>query len=84
MKKSFYLSGLLVFCFILCSAIVKAAIPAIGTNPDNATVCSGSQAKFIIAATGTAPITFTWLVSSERRNYMVISRSGRSLYRKYK
>jgi hypothetical protein len=52
MKKSFYLSSLLVFCFILSSVAAKAQAPVITTDPHDTTVCSGSQTRFIAKSTG--------------------------------
>ncbi len=48
MKRSFYLSSLLIGCFLLLSSVVKATDfpPLITTNPTNDTVCSGTIAVF--------------------------------------
>src|ERR1035437_2050310 len=67
MKKGFYLQSLLVFCFILCSATVRATVPVITTNPSNATICQGDTTKFTVAANdtpGTLTITYSWQVST--------------------
>jgi len=72
MRKSFYLSSLLFFCFFLSSATLMAAVgtpgvPAITSNPANDTVCSGDTAWFAIAANDTTggPVHFTWEVSAD-------------------
>jgi Secretion system C-terminal sorting domain/Bacterial Ig-like domain (group 2) len=67
MKKS-YLSGLLVFCFMVCAFGVKAAVPIITTDPKNDTVCSGTHALFTVAAIdtpGTFTLTFKWQMSTD-------------------
>lgn len=52
MKKSFYLSSLLVFCFILSSVASRAQAPVITADPHDTTVCTGSTTRFITHSTG--------------------------------
>ncbi len=75
MRKSFYLSSLLFFCFFLSSATLMAqsstpGAPVITSNPKNDTVCSGSTAWFAITANDTLggdtmTIHYTWEVSAD-------------------
>ena len=46
-----------------CATLTVNIGPTI-TNPVNQAVCSGSSASFSITATGTAPITYQWQVST--------------------
>ena len=70
MRKNFYLSSLLVSCFLLVSAVVRgASVPITMSNPANDTVCSGSAAWFIFVTNDTsaspATIATSWLVSAD-------------------
>ncbi|MES2702532.1 MAG: T9SS type A sorting domain-containing protein [Bacteroidota bacterium] len=64
MKRSFYLSSLLVFCFILGAGKVKAQAPVITTDPHDTTVCTGTPALFSFTATG-ATTDFMWELSTD-------------------
>jgi len=64
MKKGFYLQSLLALCLVFSSAIVKAAVPTVTTNPRDTTVCSGIPAMFYTVVTGTPAATFKWQVST--------------------
>ena len=64
MKKTFYLSGLLSFCFLFCSVALRAAVPTISTNPHDTAVCPGITATFNVAAAGTATLTYVWQAST--------------------
>ena len=71
MRKSFYLPGLLAFCFIFFSAAVKAA-PAdtvvILSNPVNDTIFPGFTAHFSVTAKDTPSATalnFSWQESTD-------------------
>ena len=68
MKRSFYLSGLLFCSFMLSFMGTRASVLSIPANPANDTVCSGSNARFIIGAVdtpGTHTITYSWIVSTD-------------------
>jgi hypothetical protein len=68
MKKSFYLSGLLVLCFVLSSVVANAAVPTVHTDPHDSTVCAGIPATFTVFATdtpGTLVMTYKWQVSTD-------------------
>src|SRR5690606_21497958 len=68
MKKSFYLSGLLAFCFVLCSVGAKAAVPTIHDQPQDTTACAFIGATFAVTATdtpGPETMTYEWQVSTD-------------------
>lgn len=69
MKKSIFLSSLLVSCFLLFSIAANATVPVDTTNPVSVTVCSGAMAKFFVGVsdttTGATPITYMWQVSTD-------------------
>ena len=75
MRKSFYLSGLIAFCFILFSVAVKATTttpgaPAITSNPRDTAVCNGAAVWFAVKANDTLggdtmTIHYTWEVSTD-------------------
>jgi len=63
MKKSVYLSSLLVICLSLFAVTAKAQIPVV-TNPINDTTCQMDTAWFNVTATGTPTPTFIWQFST--------------------
>ena len=68
MKRSFYLSGLLFCSFMLSFMSTRASVLSIPANPANDTVCSGSNARFIIGAVdtpGSPSLTYSWIVSTD-------------------
>ncbi len=71
MRKSFYLPGLLAFCFILFSTAVRAITigpPTIKSNPVNATIYVGDTAHFIVTAIDTPSLetmSYVWQVSTD-------------------
>ncbi|MFI5195687.1 MAG: T9SS type A sorting domain-containing protein [Chitinophagales bacterium] len=76
MKKGFYLSGLLAFCFVLFSVGAKAALPTIHKNPHDTTVCTGILATFTVAATdtpGTLPMTYKWQMSTDGTTWSTLT-----------
>ena len=62
MKKSFYLSSLLVICFSLFSGAASAQA-VVTTDPSNVTACAGSSTYFRIIATGAT--SYMWQVSAD-------------------
>ncbi len=68
MKKIFYLSSILVCCFILSSVSAFATVPTVTLNPNNDTVCSGTLASYTITAMdtpGILTISYRWQVSTD-------------------
>ena len=69
MRKSFYLTGLLAFCFILFSGTVRATVsdPHITSGPVNDTVFAGNTAQFKIGVQTVTieVINCDWQVSSD-------------------
>ncbi|MCD6011940.1 MAG: endo,4-beta-xylanase precursor [Flavipsychrobacter sp.] len=68
MKKSFYLSSLLLIGSLLFSMKASATVPTVTSNPMHDTVCAPGHALFIIAAIdtpGPTPITYSWQVSTD-------------------
>ncbi len=75
MRKSFYLSSLLFFCFFLNNFTAKATfvnpgVPVITANPRDTAVCNGSITWFSVVANDTAngdtmSIHYMWEVSTD-------------------
>lgn len=63
MKRSIYLSSLLIAFFGLLSVAAKAQ-PVVTTDPIHDTVCTADTAYFNVAATGTA-LTYRWEFSND-------------------
>ncbi len=68
MKKSFYLSSLLLAGTLLFSVAVKAAGPVFSLQPAPSSVCAGVDTRFVITASdtpSTITITYQWQVSTD-------------------
>lgn len=66
MKKSVYLSGLLVVCLSLFSNLAKAQVPVVSADPVTDTVCTTDTAYFRVATSaGATPMTFMWEFSTD-------------------
>ena len=82
MRKSFYLPGLLAFCFILFSAAVRAITvgpPTIKSNPVSATIYVGDTAHFIVTAIDTPSLetmSYVWQVSTDAGSTWTDAGSG--------
>ena len=55
---------LLAFSFIILCNFAKAQAPSVTTQPSSATVCSGSNASFTAAASGSPSCSMQWQVST--------------------
>ncbi len=80
MKKSVYLSSLLVICMSLFAVTAKAQVPVVTTDPVNSTKCAHDTAYFRIAATGAAPLSFMWQYSSDAGSTWDTVRNGASYF----
>jgi hypothetical protein len=65
MKKSVYLSSLLVICLSLFAVTAKAQVPVVTTDPTHDTTCQMDTAWFNVTATGAATLTYMWQWSSD-------------------
>lgn len=65
MKKSVYLSSLLVACLSLFPMAARAQAPVVTTDPVNDTLCTSDTAYFHVAYTGATPLTFMWQYSND-------------------
>ncbi len=72
MRKLFYFSNLLTLCLILSS--VSSQAQTITASPTNQTVCSGSIAKFTVAASDTP--SFIWQKSADDIVWDTLSNGG--------
>lgn len=65
MKKSVYLSSLLVLCCSLFAISARAQEPVVTANPVPATTCQADTAWFTVAATSGTAMTFQWEYSTD-------------------
>ena len=77
MKKSVFLSSLLISCFMLFSIGASATAPVDTTNPVSVTVCSGATAKFFVGVvdttTGATAINYKWQVSTDGSTWSYVT-----------